>query len=109
MRSGGVGFARVGQSRFRDAIGQPMYALHLGAVGTAENDAVFLDPVTNYLASAVLTNGGHSVYGTLEGIEDVHLPADRDGEGFVVVVAADVAFSHGKISLERDGRTKRMG
>jgi hypothetical protein len=61
----------------------------VGAVGTAKDDAILLDAVTNDLAAAVRTDRRQGVNGTLERIERVPSSSHLDRERFVVVVAAN--------------------
>src|SRR5918994_4947861 len=64
------------------------------AVGTAEERALSLDPVTDKFAPAVIANRSQLVDGTLEAIERMGVTGGNDLEGEIVIVAADFTSSH---------------
>src|SRR5262249_27976058 len=69
-------------------------AARLGAMGAAVVVAVGFDSVAHDLAVAVLAFGRERVNGALEAVEDVAAAGERHFEGFVVVVAANLADRH---------------
>src|SRR5262245_51174457 len=73
---------------------EPLGPVALGAVGAAINDVALLRPVADPLAPAVGAGRGQGVDGALEAVEGVGLAPDRDCEGLVVLVPADVALAH---------------
>jgi hypothetical protein len=65
-----------------------------GAVGAAIKRALGFDAVPYDLAATVLTNGSQLVYGALEAVEGMGAAGRHHLKRPVVVVAADLAFSH---------------
>src|SRR5687767_13519474 len=84
------------RSQLRDAIGQAVHAVFFSTVGATENGAVLLDTVPDDFTAAVLAFGRQGMDRAFERIEGVLPPVHRDSERFVVVVSADIAFSHDK-------------
>jgi hypothetical protein len=76
-------------------VSHPFCSGYARAVSAAVEVPVRLDAVTNHLHPAVLADRGEGVDGTLEAIEGVPAVTSHPNlEGFVVVVAADLALCH---------------
>src|SRR6185369_15474366 len=76
------------------AVPQPGLAGMLGAVDTAEDPAVRLDPMADHAAAAVLALGSERVDRALEAVEDVRGALFHHLEALVIVVAAHFASRH---------------
>jgi hypothetical protein len=66
-------------------------------MGAAEERAFGLHPVAYDFATAVFTGRGKPVDGAFEAVEGIGVSGGDDLEGEVVVVAADLALSHGDL------------
>src|SRR5690606_25408119 len=86
--------------RWRDsgAVSKFLRPLLACAVGAAKKDAVLLYAVADHAATAMGTTGGKLMNGAFEAVEDVLLARHLDRNGFVILVAADFASSHGAVS-----------
>src|SRR5688500_17969624 len=84
-----------GRRRGGHPVPKAVNAVFFGTVGAAEDDAVLFDAVSDDLAVAMLAVWSEHMDGTLERVEDVHLPRHRDREGLVVFIAAVFARGHG--------------
>jgi hypothetical protein len=82
------------QLRLLNAISQTLDAVFLRTVITTIEGAVFLQPVPDNPATAVLACRRKSVDGAFEAIEDVLLAILHELEGFVVVISARFASRH---------------
>src|SRR5687768_4813816 len=67
----------------------------LGAVRAAVEDTIVFGAVADDAAAAVGAGRGQHVDGAFERIEGAVAERAGDGEGLVVIVAADVASGHG--------------
>src|SRR5690606_6225353 len=115
---GGCGRCRAGRwcrCRIRSrpevlrAVARSGHAHMLGAVGAAEEGAVAFDPVADDPALAVRAGRGDRVDRAFERVEGAGAQRALDGEGLVVVVAADVAGGHGVVLGVRGFRVLRGG
>jgi len=77
-----------------DAVLESFHARHLGAARTTEESSVVFDAVTDDPAAAVSALWRQGMNGAFERVEYVSFAFHRDGERFVVIVAADFTFRH---------------
>src|SRR5215208_5120313 len=83
-----------------DVIHSGLYAAFPGAVGTAKEGALRLNPVPYDLAAAVLAHRREPVDGAFEAVERMGITGGDHLEGQVVVIAADFTSSHRNLLVE---------
>jgi len=76
------------------------YAAFPGAVSTAKEGALRLNPVPYDLAAAVLAHRSEPVDGAFEAVEGMGVTGGNHLEGQVIVVAADFTSSHRNLLVE---------
>ena len=79
---------------FLDPIAQFGYAFALGAVIAAEHATILLQSMTDDADAAMPARRRERVDRTLETVENMSLSSHHNLEGFVVLVAAALAFRH---------------
>src|SRR5262245_9083343 len=84
------------------AIAQQWGAFTVGAVRAAIHRAGLLEPVANDGAAAVRADRRERMDRAFEAVERVTFSGDRHLEGFVVVVSAGFASSHGVLASRID-------
>src|SRR5450759_3869472 len=83
------------------AVAQFLHARLLGAVIAAEHPAALLQAVADDAHAATRAGGRECMDRAFEAVERMGLASRHDLKGFVVVIAARVAFSHGELLFER--------
>ena len=83
------------------AVAQFLHARLLGAVIAAEHPAALLQAVADDAHAATRPSGRECMDRAFEAVERMGLASRHDLKGFVVVVSAPVAFSHGELLFER--------
>jgi hypothetical protein len=63
-------------------------------VDAAEDLTFLLHPVPDNAAATVRAGRGEPLYCALKAVKNMALPFDNDFESLVVVISADLAFSH---------------
>jgi hypothetical protein len=63
-------------------------------VDTAEDLTFLLYAVPDNAAAAVRASWGEPLYRAFEAVENMALPGDSDLESLIVVISADLTFSH---------------
>jgi hypothetical protein len=76
-------------------------------VGTTEEPAANLNPVSDHLAMAVFADRRNGLDSTLEAVKRMLRASRYEFETLVVVVAANFAFSHG-ISPQKSSNTESI-
>jgi hypothetical protein len=64
------------------------------AVDAAEDLTFLLHPMPNNAAATVRAGRGEPLYCAFKAVKNMALPGDSDFESLVVVISADLAFSH---------------
>jgi hypothetical protein len=64
------------------------------AVDAAEDLTFLLHPVSNYAATTMRTSWREPLYRAFEAVKNMGLSFESDFESFVVVISADLTFSH---------------
>jgi hypothetical protein len=64
------------------------------AVHAAEDLTFLLHPMPNNAAATVWAGRGEPLYCAFKAVKNMALPGDGDFESVVVVISADLAFSH---------------
>jgi hypothetical protein len=64
------------------------------AVDATEDLTFLLDPMPDNAAATVRAGRGESLYRAFKAVKNMALPFDNDLESLVVVISADLAFSH---------------
>lgn len=82
------------QDRLLSAIFQLSYTLLTGAVGAAENAALSLDAMPDYLATAMFANWCKLVNGAFKAVKDMSIAYRDDFERQIVFVTTYFALCH---------------
>ena len=90
-------------------IAKTLDAFLLGAMDTAEDSAVVLDPMPDDAAAAMRAGGRESLDSAFEAVEDHGAAAHSDLEALVVVVAALLTSRHGLLPSARFKSQPRSG
>lgn len=64
------------------------------AVDATEDLTFLLHPMPDNTAATVRAGRGEPLYCTFKAVKNMALPGDSDFESLVVVISADLAFSH---------------
>jgi hypothetical protein len=64
------------------------------AVDAAEDLTFLLDPMPDNAAATVRAGRGEPLYGAFKAVKNMAFSFDNDFESLVVVISADLAFSH---------------
>src|SRR5438105_2828660 len=102
-------FFRQSRAFLPDVVLGSQDSARVGAVGAAVVVTGCLDSVSDDLAMAVLALGREGVNGALEAVEDVMASGERDFEGLVIVVSADLTDWHLQLLSGRPSRHSGRG